>query len=582
MMYRTRDARRGGDLCDERRGAVSILFATAAIPMTMCVGLAVDFSFYLQAQSQLTLAADAGAIHAVRVASAHFVQGESAAAAGADGAASGLQWFNAQLGPLSTGLLTPANVTVPQVAYDAASSTFTSTVTYKATIPTHFGNLFNAVLSWPLTGTSNAAITTNSFVQIDIMADNSSSMLIGAEPSDIEALQNLTLCPPTSVAAATLHGGNSSGYTEYSWNFPGNNVYGLARNQTVPTASNPAPPGGSCDPNFTGDVGGVTGTYMNDAGECLNPTALKGTIVNLPETNLPPGIAPPLDTAGFCPPGYGVPDGNSRKDPVTGNVGNLPQSPCGFACHGNYTPNDYYTLLQTARAKGAIINLRFDVIQNAMAQVVQNMQVAQQKSGVPNQFTLGVFTFNSAINQVHPQTGGGFVEADSALAQGLTDIQGIQAPAVVDQANTDFPDAMAYFTSKVQPGGDGTTPAAPRKNLFIVTDGLEDYSPANRYIGQMTNPLNETTCAALKAKNFAIYVLYTPYYPLPNPFYLNNGARLAVEAPITNPSLSIAAALKACASQPSYYYQASSVADINSAMQQMLASALNSPGRITH
>lgn len=59
-------------LLEQRRGAVSILFATTAIPLAMCVGLAIDFSFYVQAQSQLTLAADAGAMHAVRIASQHL------------------------------------------------------------------------------------------------------------------------------------------------------------------------------------------------------------------------------------------------------------------------------------------------------------------------------------------------------------------------------------------------------------------------------------------------------------------------------------------------------------------------------
>ena len=578
MMYRTHDAERARVFRDERRGAVSILFATAAIPMTMCVGLAIDFSFYLQAQSQLTLAADAGAIHAVRVASAHFGQGESAAAAGADGAPCGLQWFNAQLGPLTTGLLTPANVTVPPVAYDAASSTFTSTVTYKATIPTHFGNLFNAVLSWPLTGTSNATITTNSFVRIDMLADNSSSMLIGAQPSDIEALQNLTICPPTKIAVATGHGGLDGGdlnaYSEYSWMFPADQGFGKdnkGQQKKIPKNANKA---GSCNSLYTGD-----------AQECIYPSTLTGSVI-AGTTYLPPGIATQVDSEGYCPINTGVPDTVSNpaiNDVLTGQLRNLPQAPCGFACHSDKAPLDYYTVLQNARLKGAVITLRFDVIQSAMAQVVANMQTAAAKSGVPNQFSLGVFTFNSAISQVHPaNTGGPFVEADSNLSQGLTDIQNIGTPAVPDQANTDFPDAMNYLVSNVQPGGDGTTPTTPRKNLFIVTDGVEDYPPnGSRFIGQMTNPLNETVCQPLKAKNYAIYVLYTPYYPLPNPFYLNNGARAAVEQPVTSPT-SVAAALQACASDPSYYYQASSAADINTAMQKMLASALNSPGRITH
>ena len=180
---------------------------------------------------------------------------------------------------------------------------------------------------------------------------------------------------------------------------------------------------------------------------------------------------------------------------------------------------------------------------------------------------------------MHPAAG----EADANLSQGLADIQSIAPPAVSDTPNTDFPDAINYIATTFTASGDGSGPSKPRKNLFIITDGLEDYSPWNRYIGQMTSPLNETTCAPLKAKGFNIFVLYTPYYPLPNPFYLyQSNSKASVEAPITNAGLSVAAGLQACASSVSQYYQASSVADINTAMQNMLASALNTPGRLTY
>ncbi len=238
--------------------------------------------------------------------------------------------------------------------------------------------------------------------------------------------------------------------------------------------------------------------------------------------------------------------------------------------------------MQNAKAQGAIISLRFDVVQEAATQVVNNMIAAANASGVPGQFSLGVFTFNSAITQVHPQPGGAFKEADSDLAQGLLDTQAIAAPAVADNANTDFGGAMSYLANNVGLSGDGSTPTTPRKNLFIVTDGLEDYPPGGaRFVGQMTNPLNETVCQPLKSRGYTIYVLYTPYYPLPNPFYLNNGARKAVEKPASDPT-SVSAGLQACASNPNYYYQASSKHDIDAAMAAMLASALNTPGRLAH
>ncbi len=303
-------------LLEQRRGAVSILFATTAIPLAMCVGLAIDFSFYVQAQSQLTLAADAGAMHAVRIASQHFVQGESVTQADADGVTAGQQWFEAQLGPLTTGVYTPGSVNVSIIPPPAGTTTFTSNVTYKVTIPTHFGNLFNAVLSWPLGGSSSAVITTNSFVQIDMLIDNSSSMLIGTQPSDIEAIQNLTICPKQPIGGVTGHGGNGAngGYHEFSWNFP-SDQWGFDTKASPPQILVPIPNVvvGACDPLFTGDQGGAGGAYPGDLGECVFPPDLKGTIVNLPETYLPAGIAQTVNAAGFCPPGYGTPDTNKES-----------------------------------------------------------------------------------------------------------------------------------------------------------------------------------------------------------------------------------------------------------------------------
>ena len=78
-------------------------------------------------------------------------------------------------------------------------------------------------------------------------------------------------------------------------------------------------------------------------------------------------------------------------------------------------------------------------------------------------------------------------------------------------------------------------------------------------------------------------MLYTPYYPLPNEFYLNSGPRASVE-PTVPPATSnpIIAALQACASTPTQFYQAADSTSINAALAQMLTSATASPGRITY
>lgn len=187
MLFSRNRSRRSG-LGRDPQGAVSIVFATAVIPLLMAVGLSVDYSFYIQAQAQLSLAADSGAIHAVRIASSNYLSGLTFAVAGANGAQAGLQWFNAQLGVLQTGSVT--NLNIPPVAFNTTTSTFTSTVSYTAKVPTHFGGLFH-INSWNAVGTASATIATNSFVNVDFLLDNSSSMLIGATETDIQRLANL-------------------------------------------------------------------------------------------------------------------------------------------------------------------------------------------------------------------------------------------------------------------------------------------------------------------------------------------------------------------------------------------------------
>ena len=132
--------------------------------------------------------------------------------------------------------------------------------------------------------------------------------------------------------------------------------------------------------------------------------------------------------------------------------------------------------------------------------------------------------------------------------------------------------------------GNGTAQTTPYKNLFIVTDGMNFVTSGNSYkIGPMTSTSNETVCQQFKQKGFAVFVLYTPYFPIPDPVYFNNtlavgGVSQYAEPTSTSPNVQ---ALQACASNPSYFFQANDPAAINAAMQTMLRSALNSAGRIS-
>ncbi len=557
-----------------RGGSVTVMFAGMAIPLVIASGLAVDYSFYVQAQSQLITAADAGALHAVRVAAADFVAGQTVAQSIAAGTLAGRQWWDAQAGVISDANVPDANVTVPNVQYNSSNGTFTETITYQGTVNTHVAARATGISSWPISGTASASITANSYAAFYFLIDNSSSMLIGATPTDIQKIEALTLCAPTATAQAA-----AQSMSAYSWNYPAGIGYGEYQNalgvwmdQTAPTPT--LLPLGSCDP-----------TYDGQAAQCPYPAniAAYGSLL------------PVVDAFGYCKTGTGIPDtgftsaqnngGNAvapRFDLLTGKTANIPQAPCGFACHTGDGVHDYYELVRNSNLG---ISLRFDVVQAAAANVMNLLISKQASTGIAGQFAVGVYQFNSGVAQVHPEPGGAFVEADTNLTGAQSDIINIQTPIVLDAPNTNFTGAIQAAATYLSPAGSGGTPTTRTKNLFIITDGLEDDTNNGRYIGPMTQapPATETYCAQMKALGYTIYVLYTPYYPLPNPFYLYNGAKSYVEPTVppatTNPAI---AALKACASSAQTFYQASDSADINTQLANAVQSALASGGRITN
>jgi Flp pilus assembly protein TadG len=264
-------------------------------------------------------------------------------------------------------------------------------------------------------------------------------------------------------------------------------------------------------------------------------------------------------------------------------LGKPPQAPCGFACHSQ--PNtgadyaksyDYYYLARNpaARPPGAPqtqVKLRFDVVQSASADIVNQMISYEKTNQLANQFGLTVFTFNNSLNKVYP-TG---AEFSTDLASGAAAITNIMTPQVVNNGDTDFPDSMNAAAASLAPGGSGAQ-SSPQKFVFLVTDGIQDYS--SRAPGSTLGPISTQAaidaCTAMKAKNINVYVLYTEYTPLPfNPYYQQNVARFVDSGAVTS-------ALQACASSPANYYVATDASQIVVELQKMLANALNSPARI--
>jgi Flp pilus assembly protein TadG len=503
----------------DRSGAVSVLFATAAVPLIGCLGLAIDFAFVTQARQQLAVAADTAVLSAIKTAANQFLNKDSAFKK--EGETNGTQWFTAQLGSLRG-----ATSLSPTVSVNNVGVTFTGSVGYTGNIPAHFAQIFG-FKNFQVTGVSTATIQLNAYVNNYLLLDNSGSMLIGASTSDVNLLQSITACSPESGTSA----------------------------QGTSAWTGPQTPSGGC-----------------------------------PTTILPP-LGGSLTVTGYNP---GLP-----------TKGKIVAAACGFACHfsadnqttktgaQDLTQYDYFRLARCpadspsysgstganttnpigANCSGVGPQLRFDVVQNAAAIVVQQMITDEV---LPQQFGLGVYEFNSALQRVYPASG----DASTDLTDGETAVTQITTPTVPNGGNTDFPDSLSSLTSTIGSGGDGSSPSSPRKNVFIVTDGLQDYS--GRVVGDTMGPFSnsaaQAACTALKSNGVSIYILYTPYTSLPfNPFYEGNINQFVVSPPTPN---QIVQALDACASSPNDVYEADIPSQIVAGLTQLLQAAINKPAQI--
>jgi hypothetical protein len=593
----------------DRRGAVAIIGALALVPMVLIVALAIDYSFFAEARSQVQLAADAAAAHAVRAAAGTYAL-ETAAGTAPDtantdavaaGNVAGANWFQAQIGQMPTASVpaagpscaassSTANPCVTTVATTNPTG-FTASVAYQGIYPPFFDGLFKTTANWAIAGTAGAA-SQNGYVEVVMLVDTSASMLLGADQSDIVNLELHTVCPSTSGLSGTAANGatNLSNVSTNQWNSYVQNAMGYT----------------SASPN--------TLTSLN-----VTQSSISNYTPNANQAN-----------AGTCASGYA-------------GAGS-PYEPCAFACHTDPSnvgtaSHDFYGI---ARQNG--VTLRLDVVLTATEEVIQAMIQSEQ---APQQFSVGVFQFNSNVAPIVQGTTGTDplpYEATTNLGAALTAVDNVDfnhkpsetaLPATVTTAtnNTDFYTSVLNlisgknFTSGVTGSltADATTSNAvgataqqnPAKNFFIITDGMADAPhQGGRVIGPMTGVNAEQTtgssyypglCQQLKTIGFTVYVLYVPYWSLSNAFYESGVAGLGTTVYYANdggastPTPQVfaeppasgtgpaayaglapdVAALQACASSASTYFEADNSAQIAAKMQIMLKEALSSAIRVT-
>lgn len=233
---------------------------------------------------------------------------------------------------------------------------------------------------------------------------------------------------------------------------------------------------------------------------------------------------------------------------------------CAFACHmiqpltGGLQQKygDYY-----AMAREFSIVLRIDVLKSAVAYVASILATAQH----PEKFRFGLYTFETAVHDVYPLG----APSNAAPAIAATEVTPIADWGPWNQTNV--AQSIRTFGGDVGRAGDGSSPDTARKYVFILTDGMEDYTVG--WGQRVTVPFDPGVCQELKDKGVVILILQTTNDD-PNNQVGENGL-LAEVRPL----------LQKCASGPDLFTSASTPAEINTAIRTMVNFAVSTSAQFT-
>ena len=265
---------------------------------------------------------------------------------------------------------------------------------------------------------------------------------------------------------------------------------------------------------------------------------------------------------------------------------------CMVACHQSGTD---------ALARSAGANLRFDVIQGAVRQVIAEARATMATTRAVIRF--GVYTFATDFK----------TEVDMTSNYNNINLAVNNMQLAGSHAGTNTYKALNSLYAKIGSVGDGYTPSTPLSFVILATDGTgnaTDNSPTAWFPSPdfyppysltpagmpfphaVPNPANPEMdiqgvdpawCQKFKDKNVDVMTLVTPYV-LPTPANGGNAADAAdlrtiyirdVIAPI------IPDQMKACASGPANFYSASSPAEINAAMISLFKNATTKMSRLS-
>ncbi|WP_342151914.1 pilus assembly protein [Methylorubrum sp. SB2] len=244
---------------------------------------------------------------------------------------------------------------------------------------------------------------------------------------------------------------------------------------------------------------------------------------------------------------------------------------CAFACHDNnpFTETTgsgknkktttYADTFDWAQKNG--VNLRINEINKGITDFV-NALIKQSASS--KRLRISVHSFSNNLSQI--------VALTSTLDTALTSLPKTPNASSETEGGTHFSDIMPSFAAAVGQPGDGTS--KPHKLVIIATDGVQDPNRlwshgGYEWMRPLVRPFDPADCRKLDAK-VTVGVLYAPYINMPWDWGFND--TLGKPSQIGGPGTrfdDIVPQLKACASTPSMFINASTTASIGDAFQAL-------------
>ena len=236
---------------------------------------------------------------------------------------------------------------------------------------------------------------------------------------------------------------------------------------------------------------------------------------------------------------------------------------CQFACHFSGFQGFAYT-------RSAGIPLKLDSVGTALQSL---LSTATATKVIANQFRVGIYPF--IVHAIQAAALSSDFTAANAVAGNLANYldQGTSNQGM-GSGGTHFENLGNDMAKFLQAPGTGASAASPQPFIVLVTDGVDNNQTYSPWTGSQPQLPNLSVCANAKALGYTVAVLLITYAPINNPVpgFANN-EDITVNDMLANNS--VTTNIQTCASA-GYFYQASSSAAINSAMQAIFAQATQS------